>query len=158
MSDDLRDLYQEVILEHARSPRNRRALDPASPGVRRAEGFNRLCGDRLFVYLDVQDGIVRDVCFEGSGCAISTASASMMTQSVKGRPAAEAESLFREFHALVTEGEAAAAAAGPIDLGKLEIFAGVREFPARVKCASLAWHTLHAALGTEDHAVVSTEE
>lgn len=158
MPDDLRDLYQEVILEHARSPRNRRALDPADPAVHKAEGFNRLCGDRLNVYVRLQDGVVQDACFEGSGCAISTASASLMTQTVKGRTEAEVESLFRGFHALVTEGPEAAAAASASDLGKLEIFAGVREFPARVKCASLAWHTLHAALKANGDAVVSTED
>jgi len=158
VSDDLRDLYQEVILEHARSPRNRRALDPATPGVHKAEGFNRLCGDRLNVYLHLQDGVVQDVCFEGSGCAISTASASLMTQSVKGHTEAEIEAMFRAFHALVTEGREAAAAASDAVLGKLEVFAGVREFPARVKCASLAWHTMHAALKANGNAVVSTED
>lgn len=158
VSDDLRDLYQEVILEHARSPRNRRALDPSDPAVHKAEGFNRLCGDRLNVYVRVEDGIVQDACFEGSGCAISTASASLMTQTVKGRSESEVEALFRGFHALVTEGAEAAAAASDAALGKLEIFAGVREFPARVKCASLAWHTVHAALKANDDAVVSTED
>ena len=103
MSDDLRDLYQEVILEHARKPRNFRLLD--GPGVHRAEGFNRLCGDRLFVYVLVEDGIVKDVSFQGTGCAISTASASMMTQALKGRSAAEASALFARFHHLVTVGE-----------------------------------------------------
>lgn len=156
MTDDLRDLYQETILEHARKPRNHRAQ--AAPGVRRAQGFNRLCGDRLNVYVDVRDGRVEDASFEGSGCAISTASASMMTQAVKGRTAAEAESLFRRFHELVTVGGAGSGEGDGVDLGKLEVFAGVREFPARVKCASLAWHTLHAALTAEDDAVVSTEE
>ena len=168
MGDDLRDLYQEVILEHARKPRNFRAQDAA--GVRRAQGFNRLCGDRLNVYLDVRDGTVADVSFEGAGCAISTASASMMTQALKGRSTADVEALFHRFHELVTVGDAAAngdsgadASAGAgagagVDLGKLEVFAGVREFPARVKCASLAWHTMHAALNAENDAVVSTEE
>jgi len=159
MSDDLRDLYQETILEHARKPRNFRAQ--AEPGVRRAQGFNRLCGDRLNVYVAVRDGLLQDASFEGSGCAISTASASMMTQAVKGKTIADAEALFRRFHELVTVGEHAPGSAGAddaVDLGKLEVFAGVREFPARVKCASLAWHTLHAALKAESDAVVSTEE
>ena len=158
MSDDLRDLYQEVILEHARKPRNFRTIEV--PGARRAEGFNRLCGDHLFVHVLLENGVIKDVSFEGSGCAISTASASMMTQSVKGRDAAEAEALFERFHHLVTVGNDAAPAVGSpgVDLGKLEIFAGVREFPARVKCASLAWHTMHAALKAESDAVVSTEE
>jgi nitrogen fixation NifU-like protein len=156
MADDLRDLYQETILEHARKPRNFRG--PTAPGGRTARGFNRLCGDRLQVYLDVRDGNVQDVSFEGSGCAISTASASMMTQSVKGKSVDEAEALFRRFHELVTVGEHAPGHDDAVDLGKLEVFAGVREFPARVKCASLAWHTLHAALKAENDAVVSTEE
>jgi nitrogen fixation NifU-like protein len=154
MSDDLRDLYQEVILEHARKPRNFRKID--SSGARRAEGYNRLCGDRLNVYVLVEDGVVQDVSFEGSGCAISTASASMMTQSLKGKTESEAEALFERFHHLVTVGDDDAA--DTEQLGKLEIFAGVREFPARVKCASLAWHTMHAALQKESDAVVSTED
>ena len=159
---ELRDLYQEVILEHARKPRNFRLLD--GPGVHRAEGFNRLCGDRLFVYVLVEDGIVKDVSFQGTGCAISTASASMMTQALKGRSAAEASALFARFHHLVTVGEGSNGAPrdgaddATVELGKLGVFAGVREFPVRVKCATLAWHTLHAALGAESDAVVSTEE
>jgi nitrogen fixation NifU-like protein len=158
MSEDLRDLYQEVILEHARKPRNFRTIE--APGARQAEGFNRLCGDHLFVHMLLENGIVKDISFEGTGCAISTASASMMTQSLKGRDAAEAEALFERFHHLVTVGEdgANAPARSDVDLGKLEVFAGVREFPARVKCASLAWHTMHAALKAESDAVVSTEE
>ncbi len=157
MSDDLRDLYQEVILEHARKPRNFRAID--APGALRAEGFNRLCGDRLHVYLRVEDGVIADVSFQGSGCAISTASASMMTQALKGRSVEEAEALFERFHEMVTVGDEAGSATAPaVDLDKLEIFAGVREFPARVKCATLAWHTMHAALEAKSDAVVSTEE
>lgn len=155
MSSDLRDLYQEVILEHARSPRNSRRL--TAPGTRVAEGYNRLCGDRLHVYLDVRDGVVQEATFEGSGCAISTASASLMTQTVKGKTEEEVEALFERFHALVT-GTEPDPTVPPADLGKLEVFAGVREFPARVKCASLSWHTLRAALKAETHAVVSTEE
>ena len=165
MGDDLRDLYQDVILEHARKPRNFRAIEVQ--GVRRAEGLNRLCGDRLYVYVLVENGIVQDVSFRGAGCAISTASASMMTQALKGKSTAEAAALFERFHHLVTVGDHGEAAhpgepATPsgtgVDLGKLGVFAGVREFPVRVKCATLAWHTLHAALEVESDAVVSTEE
>jgi nitrogen fixation NifU-like protein len=150
MSDDLRDLYQEVILEHARKPRNFRKVE--GEGSRTAEGYNRLCGDRLHVYLRVADGVVQDASFEGSGCAISTASASMMTQAVKGKTEEEVEALFQGFHALITAG------GSDEELGKLAIFGGVREFPARVKCATLAWHTLQAALQSQNNAVVSTEE
>lgn len=153
MSDDLRDLYQEVILEHARKPRNFRVID--TPGTRVGEGFNRLCGDRLHVYLDVEDGVVRDVSFEGSGCAISTASASMMTQALRGKTLDEVRSLFERFHALVTGQDTTG---GDAELGKLAIFAGVREYPARVKCASLAWHTMQAALAAAKSGVVSTED
>jgi nitrogen fixation NifU-like protein len=149
---DLRDLYQEVILEHARKPRNFRKIE--SEGRRVAEGYNRLCGDRLHVYLKVADGVVQDASFEGSGCAISTASASMMTQAVKGKTEAEAHALFERFHHLVTEGSETP----DEDLGKLVIFAGVHQFPARVKCASLAWHTLQAALERHTDDVVSTED
>jgi nitrogen fixation protein NifU and related proteins len=157
MSDDLRDLYQEVILEHARKPRNFRAIE--APGALRAEGYNRLCGDRLHVYVQVEDGVITDVSFQGSGCAISTASASMMTQALKGRSVEEVEKLYESFHDLVTIGEDGGAQGAPeVDLDKLEIFAGVREFPARVKCATLAWHTMHAALEAKADAVVSTEE
>jgi len=152
--DDLRDLYQEVILEHARKPRNYRVIE--TPEARHGQGFNRLCGDRLNIYLDVVDGVVRDASFQGSGCAISTASASMMTQAVKGSSVAEAEALFHRFHALVTGREANGGA--DVDLGKLAVFGGVRDFPARVKCASLAWHTLQAALASPTSEIVSTEE
>jgi nitrogen fixation NifU-like protein len=154
MSDDLRDLYQEVILEHARKPRNFRVI--ASPDVRQGQGFNRLCGDRLSLYVEVAEGIVRDAAFQGSGCAISTASASMLTQAIKGRTVDEAEALFRRFHALVTGQDANGDQ--DVDLGKLAVFGGVRDYPARVKCASLAWHTLHAALGSPASEVVSTED
>ena len=151
---ELRDLYQEVILDHYRKPRNCTALAEAN---RRADGHNPLCGDRIQVYLRVEDGVVRDISFEGAGCAISTASASMMTEAVKGKPVAEVEELFRRFHGMVTGKDEAAEAAGePIDLGKLESLSGVREIPIRVKCATLAWHTLHAAL-KESSEVVSTE-
>lgn len=144
----LRELYQETIMDHGRRPRN---FGPLAEATHVAEGFNPLCGDRLTLRLDVADGIIREARFEGTGCAISTASASLMTEALKGRSAAEAEVLFAAFHALLT-GE------GPKDhpLGKLEVLAGVREFPARVKCATLAWHTLHAALHGQGQPV-STE-
>jgi nitrogen fixation NifU-like protein len=145
---ELRDLYQEVILEHSRHPRNYRALQAAN---HKAEGFNPLCGDRFTVYADVKDGAIQDLSFEGSGCAISKASASMMTQSLKGKSTAEAEELFTRFHDLVT-GRGGSGDA----LGKLAVFAGVSEFPLRVKCATLAWHALRAALRGEQEAV-STE-
>jgi nitrogen fixation NifU-like protein len=138
---DLRELYQEVILDHNKRPRNFKALEGAN---RTAEGYNPLCGDRLTIYLDVEDGIVRRASFEGAGCAISKASASMMTDSVKGKTVEEAERLFQQFHRMVTSSTDEDAPVG--NLGKLSVFAGVREFPARVKCATLAWHTLHAAL------------
>lgn len=148
---DLRDLYQEVILEHSKAPRNYRALANAN---RKAEGFNPLCGDHFTVYLDVHNGAIRDIAFQGSGCAISKASASMMTQSLKGKSTADAEKLFDEFHKLVT-GEAKRNGDAK-ELGKLSVFSGVSEYPARVKCATLAWHALHAALaGQQDP--VSTE-
>jgi nitrogen fixation NifU-like protein len=139
---DLRELYQEVILEHSKAPRNFRALAAAN---RKAEGYNPLCGDHFTVYLDVEeDGKIRDIAFQGSGCAISKASASMMTQSLKGKSREEAEKLFERFHKLVT-GQLPANG-NQTELGKLSVFAGVSEFPVRVKCATLAWHTLRAAL------------
>lgn len=138
---ELSELYQQVILDHNKKPRNFRVMADAT---NTAEGHNTTCGDQLTVYLKVAGDKVEDVSFEGVGCAISKASASMMTQAVKGKTAAEAETLFSEFHRMVL---------GDLDaeselnsLGRLKIFAGVREFPARVKCASLSWHTLHAAL------------
>lgn len=145
---DLRELYQEVILEHSKHPRNYRTLETAN---HKAEGYNPLCGDHYTVYLDLQDGSIRDISFEGTGCAISKASASMMTQSVKGRTADEAEVLFGKFHELVT-----GRAGSGDDIGKLAVFSGVSEFPLRVKCATLAWHTLRAALSGQQEAV-STE-
>jgi nitrogen fixation NifU-like protein len=148
MSAELQDLYQQVILDHNRRPRNFRALDAG----RKAEGFNPLCGDRLTVYLKVEDGTITDVGFQGSGCAISKASASLMTDSIKGKPVAEAVALFERFQQMIT-----ASPDVPVkQLGKLEALAGVRQFPIRVKCASLAWHTLRAALDSRDE-VVSTE-
>ena len=150
MLDDLNDLYQQVILDHCKKPRNFHKLENAN---RSAEGFNPLCGDHLNVYLHVEDDQVKDVSFEGSGCAISKASASMMTQAVKGKTKAEAESLFDEFHRMAT-GELDEEN-DPNQLGKLKIFAGVRDFPARVKCATLSWHTMRAAL--EGEAGATTE-
>lgn len=153
---DLRELYQEVILEHSKAPRNYRELpDPAQ----KAEGYNPLCGDHFTVYLDLEDGgsengKIRDISFQGSGCAISKASASMMTQALKGKSRAEAEELFDRFHKLVTGKLEPGNAQN--DLGKLSVFAGVSEFPVRVKCATLAWHTLRAALEGQKEAA-STE-
>jgi nitrogen fixation protein NifU and related proteins len=141
--NDLRDLYQEVILDHNRRPRN---FGPLPTANRRAEGHNPLCGDRVTVYLDLVDGRLQDVAFQGSGCAISTASASLMTEALKGLTLEEARGLFKGFHDLVTLG----AAEGSPDLGKLAVFTGVREYPMRVKCATLAWHALMAALDAQD--------
>jgi nitrogen fixation NifU-like protein len=147
---DLRELYQEVILDHNKRPRNFGALSEAN---RHAEGRNPLCGDHLTVHVDVENGVIKGVAFEGAGCAISRASASLMTDAVKGKPVAEAEKLFAEFHRMVTSGVDADVEAA---LGKLAVFCGVREFPSRVKCASLAWHTLHAALEGQEQPI-STE-
>ena len=144
----LRDLYQEVILDHNKRPRNFRMIDPCS---HHADGYNPLCGDKVTVYLDIQDGIIQDIAFQGSGCAISTASASLMTEVLKGKPLAEVEYLFEDFHDAVT----GATEPSP-RLGKLTILAGVRDYPARVKCATLAWHTLRAALANQTQPV-STE-
>jgi len=146
---DLRDLYQEVILDHYRRPRNFCPLPDANC---KAEGFNPLCGDRLTLYVKVKDGVIEDATFEGTGCAISTASASLMTESIKGKTERDAEKLFEGFHDVVTGHSTTA----EVDLGKLEVFAGVREFPVRVKCATLAWHTLRAALARQTQPV-STE-
>ena len=147
---ELSELYQQVILDHNKKPRNFRKLETAN---HTAEGYNPLCGDHLTVYMNVEGDVVTDVGFEGSGCAISKASASMMTQAVKGKSKEQAEALFKEFHSMVT---------GELDeetednsLGNLKIFAGVREFPVRVKCATLPWHTMHAALNKQDQ--ISTE-
>ena len=145
---DLNELYQEVILDHNRRPRNYRRLEGAS---HHAEGYNPLCGDRVTVFVQIDGDRISDVAFEGSGCAISKASASLMTDRIKGSTVAEARDLFERFHRMVTT---------PADqeveeMGKLSALAGVREFPVRVKCASLAWHTLKAAMDREDK--VSTE-
>jgi nitrogen fixation NifU-like protein len=149
MSDELRDLYQEVILDHNRRPRNFGTLPDAN---RSAEGNNPLCGDQVKVHLRVEDDRVQGISFEGSGCAISTASASLMTEALQGKTVAEAHALFDGFRTLVTRGTDGDAG----DLGKLAVFTGVREFPIRVKCATLAWHTLEAALAQKDQPV-STE-
>ena len=145
---DLSELYQEVILDHNKRPRNYQTLDNANHA---AEGYNPLCGDRLNLYVRVDDGIVTNVGFQGSGCAISKASASLMTDSIKGKPLSEVLDLFQRFHVMVTTPPDQ-----PVEnMGKLSVLAGVREFPVRVKCASLAWHTLKAALDREP--IVSTE-
>ena len=147
---ELSELYQQVILDHNKKPRNFRKLENPD---RSAEGYNPLCGDQLTVYVNLTDDSVREIAFEGSGCAISKAAASMMTQAVKGKSKEQIDELFKEFHSMVT---------GELDeetdenhLGNLKIFAGVREFPVRVKCATLPWHTMHAALHNQDR--VSTE-
>ena len=147
---ELSELYQQVILDHNKKPRNFRKPEATNHS---AEGYNPLCGDQLTVYMNLEGDLVQDVGFEGSGCAISKASASMMTQAVKGKSKEQAETLFKEFHSMVT---------GELDeekeenhLGNLKIFAGVREFPVRVKCATLAWHTMHAALNNQDQ--ITTE-
>ncbi len=152
---DLRELYQEVILDHAKRPRNFRIMPDAD---HQADGHNRLCGDKLRVFLKVRDGKVDAVSFHGEGCAISKASASLMTETLAGKTVAEAQDIFERFHALLTspvEDDGAAES-----LGKLAVFAGVREFPVRVKCATLAWHTLQAAMAQRPDApaaAVSTE-
>ena len=146
--NELADLYQEVILDHNRKPRNFKKLESAT---HEANGHNPLCGDRITVALDVQDGVIKDVGFQGAGCAISTASASLMTEALKERRIADALALFDRFRELVTGGVPAQ------DLGKLEVFSGVSEYPARVKCATLCWHTVVAALGEHRQDVVTTE-
>ncbi len=140
MSMDLRELYQEVILDHNKRPRNRGKLEEPTGS---AEGHNPLCGDNVTVYIHTHDGRVEEVTFEGSGCAISTASASMMTETIKGKTLAEVDAIFREFQQMVT---ATGEVAEHPDLGDLEVLAGVREYPVRIKCATLPWHTLHAAI------------
>ena len=150
MFEDLRDLYQEVIFDHNRNPRNFRVIEQAD---RRVEGFNPLCGDRLTLFLKMDGDRITDASFQGSGCAISTASVSLMTEIIKGKTEAEAEALFKAFHEMTT---------GKTEdiqleaIGKLAVLAGVREYPARVKCATLAWHTLDAALKNETQSI-STE-
>jgi nitrogen fixation NifU-like protein len=152
MDAELRELYQQVILDHNKSPRNFKKLENAN---HTAEGYNPLCGDKINIYMDVENGIVKDVSFLGSGCAISKASASLMSTIIKGKTKEEAEKIFEKFHDLVTgnltdEEEIE-------ELGKLAVFSGVKDFPVRVKCASLAWHTMISALNKEEK-IVSTEE
>ena len=144
------ELYQTVILDHNRRPRNFRAIEEAS---RRQEGYNPLCGDRLTLYLTLDGDRIRDVAFQGTGCAISKASASLMTEALKGKTIGEAKSLFTRFHQMVTSPPESEVP----ELGKLAVLAGVREFPTRVKCASLAWHTLNAAVAGDVKETVSTE-
>jgi nitrogen fixation NifU-like protein len=151
MNFDLRDLYQEVIIDHGKRPRNFRPLEGATCS---AEGFNPLCGDQLRVYVKLADGVIEDIAFQGAGCAISQASASLMTLAVKGQTPEQALALFARVHALLTEGPNAQVE--PAELGKLAVLSGVWEFPVRVKCATLAWHTLRSAL-EGGGAAVSTE-
>ena len=146
---DLRDLYQEVILDHNRSPRN---FGPLEGADLQADGHNPLCGDKISIAVKVEDGVLIDVRFEGSGCAISKASASLMTEGVKGKSLDEVRAMFERFRQLVTDQDALV----DPSLGKLAVFAGVRDYPARVKCAILAWHTLRAAVD-DNHDIVSTE-
>ncbi len=147
---ELQDLYQEVILDHNRRPHNFRVIDPASATQ---EGYNPLCGDRLTLYLTLNDGVITDVAFQGSGCAISKASASLMTDAVKGKTVEQARSLFEQFHGMITS-----APGSPLpEVGKLAVLAGVRDFPTRVKCAGLAWHTLKAAVSDQPAGPVTTE-
>jgi nitrogen fixation NifU-like protein len=146
---DLRELYQEVILDHNKRPRN---FGPLPEANHHAEGLNPLCGDHLTVHVDVEDGVIKGVAFEGAGCAISRASASLMTDAVKGKRLEEAERMVEEFRQMVVSGPDEPVEAS---LGKLGVLCGVREYPSRVKCASLAWHTLHAALAEEK--TVTTE-
>lgn len=141
IDSNLRELYQEVIFDHNRKPRN---FHPMPEADHHADGHNPLCGDQLTVFLRIDKDVVADASFVGHGCAISTASASLMTEAIKGKPVAEVEALFQQFHAMLTDAPTAGES-GP-DMGKLAVFAGVREFPARVKCATLAWHTLHNAI------------
>jgi nitrogen fixation NifU-like protein len=155
---ELSELYQEVILDHNRRPHNFRVIDDATA---KQEGFNPLCGDRLTLYIALDGDVIKDVAFQGTGCAISKASASLMTDALKGKTVPEAHALFEQFHDMIMSDPATPAA----DLGKLSVLAGVREFPTRVKCASLAWHTMKAAVAhpstslgaSEDNGPVSTE-
>ena len=158
---ELNELYQEVILDHNRRPHNFRAIDGASA---KQEGYNPLCGDRLTLYLSLDGEVIKDAAFQGSGCAISKASASLMTDAVKGKTVAEARALFDAFHAMITSDPTAPlpdlsadARSAKVDLGKLSVFAGVREFPTRIKCASLAWHTMKAAVEHRTGALALSE-
>ena len=147
---ELSDLYQEVILDHNRKPRNFRVIDPATASQ---EGYNPLCGDRLKLFLNVEHGVITDVAFQGSGCAISKASASLMTEAVKGKTVDQARALFEQFHHMITSPPGS-----PLpEMGKLAVLSGIRDFPTRVKCAGLAWHTLKAAVSDQPIGPVSTE-
>ena len=146
---ELTELYQEVILDHNRRPHNFRVIE----GAATQEGYNPLCGDRLTLYVSIEGGVIKDLAFQGSGCAISKASASLMTDALKGKTTDEAHKLFEKFHAMITSDHTGP----PADLGKLSVLAGVREFPTRIKCASLAWHTMKAAVAHDSGAPVSTE-
>ena len=149
MSSELRDLYQEVVIDHSKQPRNFRKLEDAT-GT--AEGFNPLCGDHLRVYVKLAGGVIEDIAFQGDGCAISKASASLMTSSLKGKKEKEALALFGHVHTLLTDGPNGEVK--PEDVGKLAVLSGVWEFPTRVKCATLAWHTLRSALEGKDERVL----
>jgi nitrogen fixation NifU-like protein len=150
---ELDELYQEVILDHNRSPRNFRTMAQAN---RKAQGYNPLCGDQVTVYLQLEGGVIKDISFQGSGCAISKASASMMTAELKGKSETEARALFENIHNMLMGHSNGAEQEGRKKVGKLAILSGVSKFPARVKCASLAWHTVNSALNAEEE-VVSTE-
>ena len=145
---DMRELYQEIILDHNKQPRNCYVMDCAHKS---ADGHNPLCGDTVKVYLRISDGVISEISFQGAGCAICTASTSLMTESVKGKTVEEAKDLFDEFHHMLT----GVAAEQGVELGKLQVFEGVREYPVRVKCATLAWHTLNAAMEGEDEKVTT---
>ncbi|MEJ2193907.1 MAG: SUF system NifU family Fe-S cluster assembly protein [Ignavibacteriaceae bacterium] len=151
MDQELRELYQEVILDHNKSPRNYRKMEDFTQDC---EGYNPLCGDTIHVYLKVDEGIVTDVSFQGSGCAISKASASLMTSEIKGKTTEEAEEIFRNFQDLIT-GNLGKNPGKDDKLGKLAVFSGVQEFPVRVKCATLAWHTMNSALHENDRSVTT---
>ena len=151
MNQELRELYQQVILDHNKSPRNFRKIDNAN---KFAEGYNPLCGDRIDIYLFLEDDIIKDISFQGSGCAISKASASLLTSMIKGKTKAEAEQIFEKFHDLITGKNGSEV--NIEELGKLAVFAGVKDFPARVKCASLAWHTMKSAINN-GQTTVTTE-
>lgn len=144
---DLRELYQEVIIDHNRNPRNHHSMDCAT---NKANGFNPLCGDKLTVYMQIVNGIIQDISFVGSGCAISQASASLMTDALKGQSVDSARQIFGQFHAMLTTDAGLC-----LDIDKLNVLAGVREYPARVKCATLAWHTMDAALANDASLVVT---
>lgn len=149
MMDNLRDLYQEVIFDHNRNPRNFHVMKNAD---RKMEGFNPLCGDRLTLYLKIENSVIQDASFQGSGCAISTASVSLMTDIIKGQTLEQAEALFEAFHKITTGNDDEANLEG---LGKLAVLAGVKEYPSRVKCATLPWHTLDAALKNQGNSVTT---